>query len=320
MKICPNCKIEFDEKFTFCYQCGGKLQDKIDVCFCPYCGNKIETDGEFCPYCGNLLIENTPIEKDGTNSTQSDLAIDNIGKQHINHITPAIIKEKESRREIENSKLNLKNDDESNLGGEILNLSISNFKKSDTALHKRTKIQDSSDPKSNYNNAFFGFAGRIGKRAFAIRVFFAELLLLGMCYFSLLNYWRLLIIGNIAWMLGGFFIVGLIIYGLVKRRREDTNLSDGFIINSAFFIVAISVIAKFCDIQMNDSICYVFMIVSILFTLNRLWVLFTTEPREILYTGKEIEIHPIVFVNLLLVFPIYYFFYKNVISMAYDIP
>ena len=57
MKICPNCSVEYEDKYAFCHQCGGKLQEKIEQNFCPFCGNKVETDGEFCPFCGNSLEE-----------------------------------------------------------------------------------------------------------------------------------------------------------------------------------------------------------------------------------------------------------------------
>ena len=57
MKFCPNCNVEYEDKFAFCHHCGRKLQEKIEQNFCPYCGNKVETDGEFCPFCGNSLKE-----------------------------------------------------------------------------------------------------------------------------------------------------------------------------------------------------------------------------------------------------------------------
>lgn len=61
MKLCNSCQLEFDDKYLFCSKCGGKLQDKNDKVFCPYCGNKIETDGEYCPFCGELLIDAEPV-------------------------------------------------------------------------------------------------------------------------------------------------------------------------------------------------------------------------------------------------------------------
>ncbi len=50
-----------EDKYKFCYQCGGKLQEKIEIAFCPYCGERVETDGEFCPFCGNALNENSNV-------------------------------------------------------------------------------------------------------------------------------------------------------------------------------------------------------------------------------------------------------------------
>ena len=57
MKICPKCSVEYEDKYSFCHHCGSKLQEKIEQNFCPFCGNKVETDGEFCPFCGNSLEE-----------------------------------------------------------------------------------------------------------------------------------------------------------------------------------------------------------------------------------------------------------------------
>ena len=59
MRVCPNCNLEYEDKYAFCHHCGSKLQDKVEQIFCPYCGNKVETDGAFCPFCGNSLEEDT---------------------------------------------------------------------------------------------------------------------------------------------------------------------------------------------------------------------------------------------------------------------
>lgn len=61
MKICPNCQLEYDEKYEFCHQCGSKLQIKEDRSFCHHCGKKIVTDGDFCPYCGKPLVYAKPM-------------------------------------------------------------------------------------------------------------------------------------------------------------------------------------------------------------------------------------------------------------------
>ena len=58
-----------EDKYKFCYQCGGKLQEKIEIAFCPYCGEKVETDGDFCPFCGNALNEDNDSEKVVTQET-----------------------------------------------------------------------------------------------------------------------------------------------------------------------------------------------------------------------------------------------------------
>ncbi len=61
MKVCQHCQLYFDDKYQFCDKCGGKLQEKIDMVFCPYCGNKVETKGKYCPFCGEILVDAEPV-------------------------------------------------------------------------------------------------------------------------------------------------------------------------------------------------------------------------------------------------------------------
>ena len=49
MKKCPICGIENEEQFTFCSQCGEKLDDKIH---CPSCNELIQKNSVFCGFCG----------------------------------------------------------------------------------------------------------------------------------------------------------------------------------------------------------------------------------------------------------------------------
>ena len=60
MKICPNCKIAYDDKYDFCKKCGSKLQTKEEKKVCPNCGEEITTDGAFCPFCGTTSSEERP--------------------------------------------------------------------------------------------------------------------------------------------------------------------------------------------------------------------------------------------------------------------
>lgn len=72
VKYCPKCNLQYEDKFAFCHHCGSELHKKIEQIFCPYCGKRIETDGEFCPYCGNLLFDTVPV-KDIKNAASSTL-------------------------------------------------------------------------------------------------------------------------------------------------------------------------------------------------------------------------------------------------------
>lgn len=65
-----------EDNFKFCYQCGGKLQEKIETVFCPYCGEKVETEGEFCPFCGKALneeIDSKQVDVEKVESKNKDL-------------------------------------------------------------------------------------------------------------------------------------------------------------------------------------------------------------------------------------------------------
>ena len=64
MKFCPKCNKEYDDELVFCFQCGEKLQQKVEIVeevieqksiehiFCPYCGERIDCDSGFCGFCG----------------------------------------------------------------------------------------------------------------------------------------------------------------------------------------------------------------------------------------------------------------------------
>ncbi len=63
MKICPNCKKEYDDRMAFCAGCGSRLVDMQPtpqqpqqpvqtVSFCMHCGNKMNSNSAFCAACG----------------------------------------------------------------------------------------------------------------------------------------------------------------------------------------------------------------------------------------------------------------------------
>lgn len=67
MKFCPKCNKEYDDELMFCFHCGEKLQEKLEIeedvieqsnieqIFCPYCGEKIDLDSNFCGFCGKSV-------------------------------------------------------------------------------------------------------------------------------------------------------------------------------------------------------------------------------------------------------------------------
>lgn len=55
--ICKNCGCENPDEFTFCQNCGKRLDGKR---ICPSCGEKIDEEAKFCGFCGaNLEIVNS---------------------------------------------------------------------------------------------------------------------------------------------------------------------------------------------------------------------------------------------------------------------
>ena len=67
MKFCPECHKEYGNEMSFCFQCGEKLDIKVEPVenivnsndikqvFCPYCGEKIDSDSIFCGFCGHSI-------------------------------------------------------------------------------------------------------------------------------------------------------------------------------------------------------------------------------------------------------------------------
>ena len=99
MKICQHCQLDFDDKYQFCDKCGGKLQEKIDIAFCLYCGNKIETEGKYCPFCGEILVDAEPVDvaqssidfendKPIKTATQSDIKVSQQQRNNQRQVSP----------------------------------------------------------------------------------------------------------------------------------------------------------------------------------------------------------------------------------------
>lgn len=73
MKICPNCKKEYDDRMAFCAGCGSRLVDMQPtpqqpqqpvqtVSFCMHCGNKMNSNSAFCAVCGTpTKMANNPV-------------------------------------------------------------------------------------------------------------------------------------------------------------------------------------------------------------------------------------------------------------------
>jgi hypothetical protein len=53
MKICPKCKMEYDDdNLRFCKSCGTELTVKEGWGYCQFCGAPMEVDATFCSQCG----------------------------------------------------------------------------------------------------------------------------------------------------------------------------------------------------------------------------------------------------------------------------
>jgi len=54
MKMCPNCTPNkwVDDKYNYCRQCGGCLEE-FAYPKCRVCENELYTTDKYCPYCGN---------------------------------------------------------------------------------------------------------------------------------------------------------------------------------------------------------------------------------------------------------------------------
>ncbi len=63
MKFCSNCQLEYDDKFSFCQKCGGKLDVKEEKKICSSCGKDILIDDDFCPFCGATLKDKLQTNK-----------------------------------------------------------------------------------------------------------------------------------------------------------------------------------------------------------------------------------------------------------------
>lgn len=61
MKVCPNCKTEYEDIATVCSDCGAELVaalpelSPLDIC--DTCGREAPMDMDFCPHCGTLYAE-----------------------------------------------------------------------------------------------------------------------------------------------------------------------------------------------------------------------------------------------------------------------
>lgn len=72
MKSCLKCKCQYEDEYSFCPKCGGKL---VEDNHCPQCNRIIEKGYTFCPYCG------CKIRDDDFNSVSSNIKQNIVGKK-----------------------------------------------------------------------------------------------------------------------------------------------------------------------------------------------------------------------------------------------
>lgn len=108
MKICPNCKKEYDNEFKFCTQCGTVLEDeqadditefipeeksaakekkaeqpRREKKFCTKCGAQLNPGARFCTRCGQVAEENEPpVQQNGVDPyiVRTEEGIENVKK------------------------------------------------------------------------------------------------------------------------------------------------------------------------------------------------------------------------------------------------
>lgn len=69
MKVCPKCKLNYDDEYRFCKKCGNELsvvslKKQGNVKICPKCKLEFKGNFKFCKKCGSILKAKIDTHKD----------------------------------------------------------------------------------------------------------------------------------------------------------------------------------------------------------------------------------------------------------------
>ena len=67
MFICTGCQKEYENQTKFCCECGGKVEEKIEVAptvyTCSQCGKEYDGNTKFCSECGGKVVsQSVPVQ------------------------------------------------------------------------------------------------------------------------------------------------------------------------------------------------------------------------------------------------------------------
>ena len=109
MKYCQNCKLEYDDKFSFCKKCGSKLEEKEEKKACSKCGKELSAESDFCPFCGTEIKPNKTNVDNSISINNDNVSKDESINTNKNNNEGTSEKDFEDKKAIENDQTVNKN-------------------------------------------------------------------------------------------------------------------------------------------------------------------------------------------------------------------